>query len=191
MFLTGMDDPGLVIFPTHRVVHGLGEFDLAEIAERLRKRFEVQELQASGPEALRAALAASGRAAPSFAVASGGRTLLLKLRPGQDMHVPGPRPLRTVDVAILHALVLEEILGIDRVAQEKQTNLRYVKDFAAAVAESQKPGVQAVFLMNPTRIEQLEAVASAGEVMPQKSTFFHPKLASGLVMNPIDPAEEA
>jgi uncharacterized protein (DUF1015 family) len=191
MFLTGMDDPGLVIFPTHRVVHGLGEFDLAEIAERLRKRFEVQELQASGPEALPAALAASGRAAPSFAVASGGRTLLLKLRPGQDMHVPGPRPLRTVDVAILHALVLEEILGIDRVAQEKQTNLRYVKDFAAAVAESQKPGVQAVFLMNPTRIEQLEAVASAGEVMPQKSTFFYPKLASGLVMNPIDPAEEA
>jgi uncharacterized protein (DUF1015 family) len=191
MFLTGMDDPGLVIFPTHRVVHGLGEFDLAQIAERLRRRFDVQEIHASGAEALRAALAASGRAAPSFVLASGDRTLLLKLRPGQDVHVPGPRPLRTVDVAILHALVLEEILGIDRAAQEKQTNLRYVKDFSAALAEAQRSGVQAVFLLNPTRIEQLEAVASTGEVMPQKSTFFYPKLASGLVMNPIDPAEEA
>ena len=83
------------------------------------------------------------------------------------------------------------VRGMDRAAQEKQTNLRYVKDFSAALAEARRPGVQAVFLLNPTRIEQLEAVASAGEVMPQKSTFFFPKLASGLVLDPIDPLEEA
>jgi uncharacterized protein (DUF1015 family) len=191
MFLTAMDDPGLVIFPTHRVVHGLGGFALGTVAERLQRRFDVLELESPPAEALRARLATSGRDAPSFVLASGGRTLLLKLRAGQESAVPGPAPLRTVDVAILHTLVLEEILGVDRAAQEKQTNLRYVKDFAAALAEARKPDVQAVFLLNPTRIGQLQAVANAGEVMPQKSTFFYPKLASGLVMNPIDPAEEA
>jgi uncharacterized protein (DUF1015 family) len=190
MFLTSMEDPGLVIFPTHRVVHGLPSFDLPRFLERLRVRFEVEEAPQLATDALRARLAEKGKAAPSFALASGQRLFLFSLRKGQEAAVPGPAPLRTVDVAILHALVLEEILGIDRGAQERQTNLRYVKDLAAAQAEAGQPEVQAVFLLNPTRIEQLEAVANAGEVMPQKSTYFHPKLASGLVLNPIDPAEE-
>jgi uncharacterized protein (DUF1015 family) len=94
-----------------------------------------------------------------------------------------------VDVAVLHALVFERILGIDRAAQEKQTNLRYVKDFDAALGEASRPDVQAAFLLNPTRVEQLRAVADSGEVMPQKSTYFFPKLASGLVSNPIVPEE--
>jgi uncharacterized protein (DUF1015 family) len=151
----------------------------------------VDELPALAPDVLRARLAEQGRTSPSLVLASGGRLFLLSLRPGQEKAVPGPEPLRTVDVVVLHALVLEEILGIDREAQEKQANLRYVKDLAAALDEARKPGVQAAFLLNPTKIEQLQAVANAGEVMPQKSTFFHPKLASGLVLNPIDPAEEA
>jgi uncharacterized protein (DUF1015 family) len=96
-----------------------------------------------------------------------------------------------VDVAVLHALVFEEILGIDRAAQEQQTNLRYVKDFDAALGEAAREEVQAAFLLNPTKVEQLQAVADAGEVMPQKSTYFFPKLASGLVLNPIVPAEIA
>src|SRR5439155_1216616 len=83
-------------------------------------------------------------------------------------------------------LAIEQTLGIDRAAQEQQTNLRYVKDFDAALEESRRPDVQAAFLLNPTRISQLRAVADAGEVMPQKSTFFFPKLASGLVLDPID-----
>jgi uncharacterized protein (DUF1015 family) len=188
MFLTSMEDPGLVILPTHRVVHGLADFDLARVLEQLRSWFAVDELAAMTSEKLRRELASRER---SFLLASGRRVFLLSLRPGAEVAVPGPEPLRTLDVPILHALVLEQTLGIDRSAQEKQTNLRYVKDFDAALEESRRPDVQAAFLLNPTRISQLKAVADAGEVMPQKSTFFFPKLASGLVLDPIDPLEEA
>jgi len=188
MFLTSMDDPGLVILATHRVVHGLQGFELPAFLERLRARFDVRELDPAAAEKLRAPPEeGEGR----FLLASQGRFFALALRPGQSASVSAPEPLRHLDVPILHALILEEVLGIDRSAQERQTNLRYVKDFRAAIDESRRPGVQAVFQLNPTRIEQLRAVADAGEVMPQKSTFFFPKLASGLVLDPLDPLEEA
>jgi uncharacterized protein (DUF1015 family) len=188
MFLTAMEDPGLVILPTHRLVHGLPQFQLSRFLERLRQRFAVEKMSAASAGDLRAALAQRER---SFLLASGGEVMLLSLLPGAERAVAGPEPLRGLDVPILHALILEEILGIDRAAQERQTNLRYLKDFDAALEESRRPEVQAVFLLNPTRIAQLKAVADAGEVMPQKSTFFFPKLASGLLLDPIDPLEEA
>src|SRR5262249_9458564 len=96
-----------------------------------------------------------------------------------------------LDVTVLHTLILENILGITREAQEKQTNLHYVKDTAQALAmaRSGENGAQAGFLMNPTKVSQVKEVSDAGEVMPQKSTFFVPKLASGIVMNAIDPDE--
>jgi uncharacterized protein (DUF1015 family) len=192
MFLTRMEDPGLLILPTHRVVHGLQGFDAARFEERVREQFEVERIpETVPPEDLRERLATKGRERTAFLVALEQRRLLLALRPGAEIAVPAPAPLRTVDVAVLHALVFEEILGIDRAAQEKQTNLRYVKDFEAALADAGRPGVQAAFLLNPTRVEQLQAVADAGEVMPQKSTYFFPKLASGLILNPIVPEEDA
>jgi uncharacterized protein (DUF1015 family) len=187
MFLCGMDDPGLVILPTHRVVHGLQGFDLPRLIERLRARFEVREIDAKAAEQLRAP---AEHREGSYLLGSQGRFFSISLRPGETASVRGPEVLRHVDVPILHALVLEEVLGIDRSAQERQTNLRYVKDARAALEESRRPDVQAVFLLNPTRIEQLRAVADAGEVMPQKSTFFFPKLASGLLLDPLDPLEE-
>jgi uncharacterized protein (DUF1015 family) len=190
IFLTRMEDPGLLILPTHRVVHGLGNFDHGRFVERVREQFEVEEMPAISPSELREKLATKGRARPAFLVALGQRRLLLVLRPGAEVAVKGPAALRTVDVAVLHALIFEQILGIDRAAQEKQANLRYVKDFEAALGEAALVGVQAAFLLNPTKVEQLQAVADSGEVMPQKSTYFFPKLASGLVLNPIVPGEK-
>ena len=98
--------------------------------------------------------------------------------------------LETAFLLGLGAGELEELLGIDRAAQERQTNLRYVKDFAGALEEAKRADVQAVFLLNPTAVAQLKAVADAGEIMPQKSTYFFPKLASGLLIDAIDPAED-
>ena len=92
-------------------------------------------------------------------------------------------------MTLLHALVLEQALGIDRGAQESQTYLRYVKDNEQALAAAREPDVQAVFMMNPTKVTQVMAVSEAGEVMPQKSTYFFPKIASGIVCNPLDPSE--
>jgi hypothetical protein len=145
--------------------------------------------------AVRAELEQRGKGRPTFALAAGDGNIyyLSLLRDVSLDEVPslkGPEVLRTLDVTLLHALMIEGILGIDRAAQEKQTNLRYVKDTGAALALVRDPAVQAVFLMNPTPVAHVKAVADAGEVMPQKSTFFYPKLASGLVINPIVPSEE-
>jgi uncharacterized protein (DUF1015 family) len=85
--------------------------------------------------------------------------------------------------------VLERVLGIDRAAQEAQTNIHYLKDTASALERIAAGDGQLGFLMNPTRVDQVVAVADAGEFMPQKSTFFYPKIASGVVINPICPDE--
>src|SRR2546423_1448086 len=140
MFLTAMEDPGLVILPTHRVVHGLPQFQLSRFLERLRQRFAVEKMSAASAGDLRSALAQRER---SFLLASGGEIMLLSLLPEAEHAVAGPEPLRGLDVPILHALILEEILGIDPAAQERQTNLRYLKDFDAALVESRRPDVQA------------------------------------------------
>jgi uncharacterized protein (DUF1015 family) len=195
IFLANMDDPGLLVFPTHRVVRNLPAFDLAAVLEKAQKFFEVTELQAGSAVEVRGELAQRGKARPTFGIASGdGKIHYLSLRRDVSLDdVPslkGPAVLRTLDVTLLHALIIEDILGIDRVAQEQQTNLGYIKDTGAALEEAKKPGVQAVFVMNPTPVAHVKAVADAGEVMPQKSTFFYPKLASGLVLNPIVPSED-
>jgi uncharacterized protein (DUF1015 family) len=194
IFLSNMDDPGLLVFPTHRVVHGLASFDPRAVLERARSFFTVEPAEVADAATVRKVLADKGRTAPSFAVRTGSTLAYLTLRKDVDLErVPslkGPAVLRRLDVTLLHALVIEELLGIDRAAQEKQTNLRYVKDLQAALDEAGAPGVQAVLLMNPTRVHDVRDVADAGEVMPQKSTFFYPKLASGLVLNPIVPSEE-
>jgi uncharacterized protein (DUF1015 family) len=187
IFLANMDDPGLLVFPTHRVVHGLPSFDRAAIVEQARAFFIIEEEAVTDAAALRARLAGTNR----FAMVTGDRVAYLTLRRDVDLErVPslrGPAVLRTLDVTLLHALVIEHILGIDRDAQAAQTNLRYVKDTGLALTEAKS--AQAVFVMNPTKVHEVKAVADAGEVMPQKSTFFYPKLASGLVINPLDPAE--
>ncbi|MBE0618778.1 MAG: DUF1015 family protein [Proteobacteria bacterium] len=97
-----------------------------------------------------------------------------------------PEALCTLDVTVLHSLVLEHILGIDQKAQEEQRNLRYVKGHQELVGMVQEDDrFQAGFILNPTRVEEVKAVAQAGERMPQKSTFFYPKQVTGLVINPL------
>jgi uncharacterized protein (DUF1015 family) len=195
IFLANMDDPGLLVFPTHRVVHGLPGFDAQAMLARARTFFTVEESAVEGAAATRTRLADKGHLAPTFALAHGDRIAYLTLRRDVDLSgvasLRGPEVLRTLDVTLLHALVIEDILGIDRAAQEAQTNLRYLKDTQQALDEARSPTVNAVFVMNPTPVAHVKAVSDAGEVMPQKSTFFYPKLASGLVINPIIPSENA
>lgn len=95
------------------------------------------------------------------------------------------KALRTLDVSILHRLVLEKMLHITSEAQEQQTHLGYVKNFDEPFSMVQSGQCQMAFLMNSTRMVQVRDVANAGEKMPQKSTYFYPKLLSGLVINPI------
>lgn len=195
IFLCNASDPGLLVFPTHRALHSLPGFDLAALLPRLAERFELDERTGttngeSDAATVQATLAEKGERAPSMLLASGGRFIYLTLRPGAADQIAGPAVLRTLDVTVLHALIFEQLLGIDRAAQEAQTYLRYIKDTSQALAAASDKGAnQAVFLLNPTRVQQVMAVAEAGEVMPQKSTYFYPKIASGLVLNPLDPGE--
>jgi len=96
-----------------------------------------------------------------------------------------PRVLRILDVSILHRLVLERLLKISPEAQETQAHLKYLKGFDEPFRMVEEEGSQLAFLMNPTRMSEVRDVANAGEKMPQKSTYFYPKLLSGLVINKI------
>jgi uncharacterized protein (DUF1015 family) len=196
IFLSNLDDPSLLVFPTHRVLYGLTGFSQRKLLDDAAPFFMIAAGGEVGPDdapRVRAELAERGRRTPSFGLLTGRTLVYLTLRPdaplGKMPGLEGPAVLRQLDVTVLHAVIIEALLGVDRTAQANQTNLRYLKDTRAALAAGAEADVQAVFLMNPTPVAQVKAVSDAGEVMPQKSTFFYPKLASGMVLNPIDPAE--
>ena len=194
MFLCNMDDPGLVVLPIHRLVFGLDDFSPETMLERAGRWFDVIELgegAAHDPAALREALAQASAVRPSTAAVFPGRApVLLSLRGSPaDAGLAGAPAVISLDVSVLHGLLLEQALGIDRAAQEAQRNIEYVKDTGKALSQIAAGRGQVAFLMHPTRVEQVRAVADAGEFMPQKSTFFYPKIASGVVINPVRPDE--
>lgn len=196
LFLANAADPGLVVLPTHRLAFGLSHFDPDALLSRARTHFDTIPLadDATDADAVRDALATHGAERPTLAVALSDRReiVLLALRRDFDPRaagLTGPDALTRLDVTLLHELVLDGILGIDRAAQEAQTHLTYVKDTADALARTRAGEAQVGFLMNATPVEHIRAVADAGEVMPQKSTYFYPKLASGIVIHPLAPDE--
>ncbi len=195
LFLCNMDDPGLVVLPIHRLVSGLADFQPDTFLAKVAPWFDATPLGGAALDAdqVRTALADSSRLRPSFVAAFPGRDpVLLALRASvspASAGVAGPSAVSGLDVSVLHGLVLEQALGIDRAAQEAQTNIDYVKDTAKALRRVAAGEGQVAFLMHATRIDQVKAVADAGEFMPQKSTFFYPKIASGVVINPIRPDE--
>ena len=195
IYLSNLDDPGLVVLPTHRLVHSVPSFGLAATLAALRPFFAIDEVALAGTGAeLRARLAAAARTGAAFglAVPGAGTLHLLRLRPDFDPQAAGlghlHAALQRLDVALLHELVLERGLGITREAQSQNTNLRYYKstDEALAVARGERSDaadVQLVCFMNPTPVADVRAVCDSGEVMPQKSTFFYPKIPTGLVFH--------
>lgn len=189
--LANGDDPGLLVFPTHRLVHSLPRADFATVVLRAEELFAVTP--ASGP--IDDLLAALARAPDDSlcVVAPDGRAALLVAHRDVDLEshpVLGKRPavLRQTAVTLLHDGLLEHVLGISPEAQAAKTNIRYVQDARAGVASLEAGESQLLFLMKPTPVSVVRAVAEAGEVMPQKSTFFHPKVPTGLFFHTLDPA---
>ena len=93
---------------------------------------------------------------------------------------------RQLDGSVLHTLVLEKILGIDKENMAAQINLTYTKFFEEAIVGVDKGEFQCSFILNPTRVTEIRDVAAAGEKMPQKSTYFYPKMITGMVMNDLN-----
>jgi len=187
MFFARAEDPGLLVLPTHRMVHGLAEASLDVLAERCKPWFAVEDGGESDAASLSDRLRKEGESTVVFAVRrpNVSRTTWLHLRKDADLSRLGPPTLGCLDVSVLHGLILDPILGIGAEAMAKQQNLTYSHDLRETLDRVSSGAVQAAFLMNATKTDQVLDACEAGFVLPQKSTYFQPKLATGLVMQKI------
>jgi len=188
-YLCSLQDPGVAIFPIHRLVHSLAGFGAAEFETRLATLFRVTG--AASAEELKSALASKQGRPGAFGLVLPEETYrLAEWKEGEGLDRPGmaavPEALRRLDVVLLHRLLLEGILGITPEAQARKTNLDYVKDEGAVFDRILSGKAQLGVLMNPTRIEQVIEVTRSGSKLPQKSTYFYPKVLTGLVFDPLD-----
>jgi uncharacterized protein (DUF1015 family) len=182
MTFVNMDSDGLVILPTHRVVHGLESFDPGAFAHAVEQFFTVEKLPPADAASLMATL---GREqGPAFVAVTQAGAFLLRTNPeaASAALAAAPERQRQLDLTHLHTLVLDRLLGLDAEKVREQTNLRYLRDAEEALSQVRRGEANAAFLTNPVTMEQLREVAFAGEVMPQKSTDFYPKLLSGLTI---------
>jgi uncharacterized protein (DUF1015 family) len=179
---------GLTILPTHRVVAKLRDFKWADLRRYLEPWFNAEKFTGR-EEFLRQLTAARGQRAigvyPAAAEKEERAFYVLTLRPGADLAqlLPNVSPLqRELDVVLLHEGILEPGLGITPQAVAAEANLTYEREAGAALDAVDSGAAQIAFLLNACDVEQVIRIATAGEVMPQKSTDFYPKLMSGITM---------
>ncbi len=187
MTLVAFDDPGLVILPTHRVVARLDPTAVEKFVERAAQTFEISESEDRG--SFLAELSRRGRGTLGVALRGQSRLMLLRLRSQEALKAAlpdTPAAVRELDVSILHALVLDRILGIKSEQVKKGGNIEYTIDGPGALSAVAEGRADGAFLMNPPSIGDVERVCASGATMPEKSTYFHPKLLTGLVLNPLD-----
>ncbi len=182
MFLCSLSDPGLTIFATHRLLTGLDDDKRARLTRTLEDAFDSQPIDEDDleppPDAPGIVL--------GYLDGAGGVPQRLTLRDQSlvDAALPGkPEPYRQLDTAVLEALVLQGALGMTEDDISHLNGLNYSKDGADARAAVREGRADATFFMRPTPVEQVREVAETGESMPPKSTFFFPKIPTGLVFN--------
>jgi hypothetical protein len=186
IYLVDMEHPGLVVFPTHRLVRDLPNFDKEAVLEKCSEFFYIDEKEGTDTmeEDLKK-LYDEGKKAFGFYCGKG-EWFLLTLKNIDIMSQMLPdvsKASQSLDVSVLHTLILEKIFGIDKENMAKQINLTYTKFFTEAIDGVDKGEFQCSFVLNPTRVTEIRDVAAAGEKMPQKSTYFYPKMITGMVMN--------
>ena len=171
-----LEAPGLTILPNHRLVHNVQGFDFDDLMQTAGRWFEVSPL--ADPMTARL----DNR---TIAVLSGPDAALLRLKPGELDHIAWPRGTsaawRSLAVSILHEALLRPLLGITDAKLDAGTHVDYTADRADAVQRARTGACQAAFLIAPTTAAELQAVVRGGELLPQKSTHFYPKLLDGLV----------
>ena len=193
MMLVGMSDPGLLILPTHRLVSGFPGLTAEALAARLAPEFEVDDR----PARARPAAAPPGRPSRQggdqdvlgFGTVADGRWLIARLRSDDAMDRLAPEhspDWRSLGVSILHVLVLE------RAARRRWARPRAATSTCSTRSSTDVAarGCDLACLVPPARMEHVEAIASNLETMPPKSTYFYPKLLTGLVLNPLQRLEK-
>jgi uncharacterized protein (DUF1015 family) len=195
MSLTAIEDAGLVVLPTHRILRGVSADDLAALPERLERYFTLTPLQGDSTDEWRTTLVEAGANAPSIALVTRDGAWLATLNDAgrtamAGVMVEGQTPgaaWQGLDVAVLQALVYGEALGVTPDDIRAGDRVTYTRDAEAAVnaVRAGTDGASLAALLSPTPPEAMRDVAQAGDRMPQKSTYFYPKLITGLVINPL------
>ncbi len=186
MALVSLEDPGLTVFPTHRLISGLADDPAKQeaLGTGLKELFEVDEvpkdqLDPDGVEGV----GVFGYLDSQF---NSAYRLRLASNPALDRALAGhSEAYRTLDAAILEELVLKGILGMSTDDIAAKRGIGYTPSIDEALAKLDAGDYQAEFLLRPTPVDQVRGVAAAGETMPPKSTYFFPKLLTGLVFNPL------
>jgi uncharacterized protein (DUF1015 family) len=194
MMFVNLDGEGVTIYPVHRVIYGLPNFDPERFRNQLKKYFEITSLTLNTGNFTTSALnltqdmAVSGEIRHTFGLYLGDARLeILRAKNNSVLREMVDKKrcesFRTLDVSVAHAVILQNILGIDTHSVSKEEHLRYTPSTRNALGMVRSGEAQIALLLNPTRTEQVKAVTFEGEKMPQKSTYFYPKLLSGLVIN--------
>jgi uncharacterized protein (DUF1015 family) len=186
MTFVNMDSTGITILPTHRVVFGLKDFSPDRFIDQAKAFFNVQLVAADDSVELTKLLARQPGTAFIAVTRLGYHLLTAKPDTVAQALAALPERQRRLDLTQLHSLVLEQLLGITPQSIREQRNLRYVRDAGEAMEQVWRGEADVAFLTNPITLAQLREVAFAGDVMPQKSTDFYPKLLSGLTIYALD-----
>jgi len=184
MTFVNMDSPGLLVLPTHRVVHSLPSFSMDSLREGASEFFSVEEADTSIHAQRASAILREAAHTGTSLLAVGRNRVFLLSRPKAPPAAFGNLSLRQqgLDVVQLHKCLLEKALGISDEAIHNQQNVTYIRDASEAMTAVRSERADVAFLMNPARMQQIRDIAFAGEVLPQKSTDFYPKLLSGLTI---------
>jgi uncharacterized protein (DUF1015 family) len=188
MTFINMNSPGLAILPTHRVARGLPSFSPEGFRSAARAYFNVEEADPTVDAARATAiLREAGHVGTAIVAATASQVWLLHTPKAPAFMFPGLSiRQQSLDVVQLHKVLLEGALGLSEESIRDQQNLSYVRDAGEALAAVRIGGANVAFLMNPCRMSQVRDIAFAGEVLPQKSTDFYPKLLSGLTIYALD-----
>ena len=182
MTFVNMDAPGITILPTHRVVYGLDNLSSPDFITRASAFYTVTELHT--PDLL----ALNQTPGTAFLAVTGDGNYLLTPKPepvAEALQDLSPRQ-RQLDVVQLHRILLQHLLGLDPASVTDLGNIRYVRDAGEAIADVQNGTANIAFLTKPVTLDQMKEISFSGEVMPQKSTDFYPKLLSGLAIYALD-----
>jgi uncharacterized protein (DUF1015 family) len=178
--LVSLDDPGLTILPTHRLMHSYSAKTSAQLLSDAAEYFEV--LPMADREALDAAMTEGSATDRRIGFYDGGYHLLRFTDPEIMARLEPDRAeeWRMLDVTILHELLIERVMGISKEDVESKEKIDYYRDLEDAISEVDEGKAQCVFIMNPTRMSEVRACSEQGAKMPQKSTDFYPKVITGL-----------
>jgi uncharacterized protein (DUF1015 family) len=189
MTFVDVNSPGLLILPTHRVVHSLTNFSVDDFVKASEKYFVVEKIDA-GIDAAKASalLQEHGKSGTAIlAVTPDAAFLLSKTKAAAAERMTGfSSGQQALDVVQLHKCLLEGVLQLSEESIRNQQNISYVRDAGEALQQVRSGKANITFLINPCRVQQVRDIAFAGEVMPQKSTDFYPKLLSGLTIYALD-----